>query len=113
MAATRTNSSDDLAGAYPNAQRLLWAGFMAILAAGVGFAIRGGILDNWREQFGFTASQVGQITGAGLTGFCFGIIIGGVIVDGGRFDVQVNGRPVPMTVHLGAFYDPAGEKVKS
>jgi MFS family permease len=82
MAATRTNhSSDDLAGAYPNAQRLLWAGFMAILAAGVGFAIRGGILDNWREQFGFTASQVGQITGAGLTGFCFGIIIGGVIVD--------------------------------
>ena len=34
-------------------------------------------------------------------------------VDGGKFDVQVNGRPVPMTVHLGAFYDPAGEKVKS
>ena len=82
MAATRTNHSyDDLAGAYPNAHRLLWAGFIAILAAGVGFAIRGGILDNWREQFGFTASQVGQITGAGLTGFCFGIIIGGVIVD--------------------------------
>jgi MFS family permease len=54
---------------------------MAILAAGVGFAIRGGILDNWREQFQFTAMQAGQITGAGLTGFCFGIIIGGVIVD--------------------------------
>ena len=34
-------------------------------------------------------------------------------VEGGRFDVQVNGRPAPMTVHLGAFYDPAGEKVKS
>ena len=64
-----------------NAQRLLWAGFMAILAAGVGFAIRGGILDNWRTEFGFTALQVGQITGAGLTGFCFGIIIGGLIVD--------------------------------
>jgi MFS family permease len=79
--ARTTHDADDLAGAYPNAHRLLWAGFMAILAAGVGFAIRGGILDNWREQFGFTASQVGQITGAGLTGFCFGIIIGGVIVD--------------------------------
>jgi len=25
----------------------------------------------------------------------------------------VNGRATPMTVHLGAFYDPAGEKVKS
>jgi MFS family permease len=71
----------DPRGAVPNARRLLWAGFMAILAAGVGFAIRGGILDNWREQFQFTASQAGQITGAGLTGFCFGIIIGGVIVD--------------------------------
>ena len=82
MNATSTSQPHGaLAGAYPNAHRLLWAGFMAILAAGVGFAIRGGILDNWREQFGFTASQVGQITGAGLTGFCFGIIIGGVIVD--------------------------------
>jgi len=82
MAATHDHrSTADLSGAYPNAHRLLWAGFMAILAAGVGFAIRGGILDNWREQFGFTASQVGQITGAGLTGFCFGIMIGGVIVD--------------------------------
>mgnify|MGYP006313509759 CR=1 FL=1 len=38
-------------------------------------------------------------------------LVGGV--ERGRFDVQVNGRPVPMTVHLGAFYDPAGEKVKS
>lgn len=70
-----------LSGAAPNAHRLLWAGFMAILAAGVGFAIRGGILDNWRQEFDFTALQVGQITGAGLTGFCFGIILGGVIVD--------------------------------
>ena len=34
-------------GNAPNAKRLLWAGFMAILAAGVGFAIRGGIFDNW------------------------------------------------------------------
>ncbi|MFM2131576.1 MAG: hypothetical protein RL646_779, partial [Verrucomicrobiota bacterium] len=27
----------------PNAKRLLWAGFMALLAAGVGCALRGGI----------------------------------------------------------------------
>ncbi len=64
-----------------NAYRLLWAGFTAILAAGVGFAIRGGILDNWAAEFGFTNSQLGEIGGAGFTGFCFGIIIGGVIVD--------------------------------
>ena len=65
----------------PNASRLLWAGFLAILAAGVGFALRNGILDNWGKEFNFTATQLGVISGAGFTGFCFGIIIGGVIVD--------------------------------
>jgi fucose permease len=65
----------------PNAKRLLWAGFMAILAAGVGFAIRGGIFDNWGKEFGFTATQLGAIGGAGFSGFCFGIILGGLIVD--------------------------------
>ncbi len=61
--------------------RLLWAGFMAILAAGVGFAVRGGIFDNWAAEYGFTGAQLGAIGGAGFSGFCFGIIIGGVIVD--------------------------------
>jgi MFS family permease len=54
---------------------------MAILAAGVGFALRGGIFDNWGSEFGFTATQLGAIGGAGFTGFCFGIILGGVICD--------------------------------
>src|SRR5881409_4453378 len=65
----------------PNAKRLLWAGFSAILAAGVGFAIRGGIFDNWGAEFGFTGVQLGAIGGAGFSGFCFGIIIGGVVCD--------------------------------
>jgi MFS family permease len=65
----------------PNAKRLLWAGFAAIFAAGIGFAIRGGILDNWGREYGFTAAQLGVIGGSGFTGFCFGIIIGGVIAD--------------------------------
>jgi MFS family permease len=68
-------------GIAPNAGRLLWAGFMAILAAGVGFAIRGGILDNWGSEYNFTAAQLGAIGGAGFSGFCFGIIFGGVICD--------------------------------
>jgi fucose permease len=54
---------------------------MAILAAGVGFAIRGGIIDNWGSEFGFTGAQLGAIGGAGFTGFCFGIIVGGVVCD--------------------------------
>lgn len=65
----------------PNANRLLWGGFMAILAAGVGFAIRGGFLDNWAREFNFTDKELGDISGMGFTGFCFGIIIGGVICD--------------------------------
>lgn len=68
-------------GIVPNASRLLWAGFMAILAAGVGFAIRGGIFDNWGKEYGFTGAQLGAIGGAGFSGFCFGIIFGGLIVD--------------------------------
>src|SRR5262245_31017478 len=55
----------------PNAKRLLWAGFFAILAAGVGAAIRGGILDNWGREDGFTGTQLGLITCAGFTGFWF------------------------------------------
>ena len=71
----------DNTAAAPNAKRLLFAGFLAILAAGIGFGIRGGILANWAADFGFTGAQLGAIGGAGFTGFCFGIIIGGVIVD--------------------------------
>src|SRR3569623_782218 len=64
-----------------NRMRLLYAGFMAILAAGVGFAIRGAILGTWAATFKFSGVEVGLINGAGFTGFCFGIVIGGVIAD--------------------------------
>ena len=65
----------------PNAKRLLSAGFMAILAAGVGFSIRGGILGDWGTQFGFTQSDLGNITGGGLTGFGIIILLGALIAD--------------------------------
>lgn len=68
-------------GIAPNAKRLLWAGFLAIFAAGIGLAIRGSIFSIWLTTFNFTGLQVGLINGAGFTGFCFGIIIGGIIVD--------------------------------
>jgi len=76
-----STTTDDQSSVVPNAKRLLWAGFMAILAAGVGFALRGGIFGAWASEYGFTAGQLGAIGGAGFSGFCFGIIIGGVIVD--------------------------------
>jgi MFS family permease len=68
-------------GIAPNAGRLLWAGFMAILAAGVGFSIRAGILGDWGGQFGFTQSDLGKITGGGLTGFGIIILIGALVAD--------------------------------
>lgn len=64
-----------------NAKRLLFAGFMAIFAAGFGFAVRGGIFANWAAEFGFTGGQLGAIGGAGFTGFCFGIIVAGILAD--------------------------------
>lgn len=74
-------SSENRAAAAPNAQRLLWAGFMAILAAGVGFSVRGGILGQWAEQFGFTMTELGAITGGGLTGFGIVIIVTSLVAD--------------------------------
>jgi MFS family permease len=68
-------------GIAPNANRLLWAGFMAILAAGVGYSVRGGILGQWANQFGFTMTELGAITGGGLTGFGIVIILGSLIAD--------------------------------
>ncbi len=67
--------------AAPNAYRLLWAGFMAILASGVGFSIRTGILTQWANQYGFTQTELGTITGGGLTGFGIIILIGAMLAD--------------------------------
>ncbi|MGV3486165.1 MAG: MFS transporter [Planctomycetaceae bacterium] len=75
------SSSDESAGITPNAQRLLWAGFTAILAAGVGFSVRAGILGQWAEQFGFTMTELGAITGGGLTGFGIVIIVTSLFTD--------------------------------
>jgi MFS family permease len=78
---SKSSHDRDLSTAAPNAQRLLWAGFMAILAAGVGFAIRGGILGQWAEQYGFTQTELGAITGGGLTGFGIIILLSSLIAD--------------------------------
>lgn len=78
MSNSNDSSPDQMA---PNAKRLLYAGFMAILAAGVGFSVRGGILGQWAEEFGFTMTELGTITGGGLTGFGIVIIITSLFAD--------------------------------
>ena len=60
---------------------LLWAGFMAIMASGVGFSIRAGILGQWAKEYGFTQTELGQITGGGLTGFGIIILLSALIAE--------------------------------
>ena len=64
-----------------NRQKLLIAGFLTLIAAGVGFAVRGGLLGQWSTQYGFTMTELGQITGGGLLGFGIVILIAGFLID--------------------------------
>jgi MFS family permease len=57
------------------------ASFLTLIAAGIGFAIRGSILNDWSAQFGFTKGDLGTITGGGLTGFGITIIICSLFAD--------------------------------
>ncbi|PYI80167.1 MAG: MFS transporter [Verrucomicrobia bacterium] len=62
-------------------RRLFLASFITLIAAGVGFSIRSGILDDWGREFGFTQTELGQITGSGLWGFGLAIIFFSLIAD--------------------------------
>ncbi len=64
-----------------NRQKLLTAGFLTLIAAGTGFAVRAGLLDVWSKQYGFTMTELGQITGGGLLGFGLVILIAGALID--------------------------------
>jgi MFS family permease len=57
-----------------NERILFWASFLTLIAAGMGFSIRADILTDWGRQFGFTQTELGEITGMGLMGFGLTII---------------------------------------
>ncbi len=57
-----------------NEKILFWASFATLIAAGIGFSVRGVILKDWGSQFGFTQAELGTITGGGLVGFGLAII---------------------------------------
>jgi len=58
-----------------NDKILFWASFATLIAAGIGFSVRGvEILEDWGNQFGFTQAELGTITGGGLVGFGLAII---------------------------------------
>src|SRR5712691_12257298 len=60
---------------------LFWASFFTLIAAGMGFSIRGDILNEWGRQFGFTQTDLGIITGQGLAGFGIAIIFFSFVAD--------------------------------
>src|SRR5262249_54174264 len=64
-----------------NEKILFWASFFTLIAAGMGFSIRGEILGQWGGQFGFTQTELGEILGMGLLGFGITIIFFSFIVD--------------------------------
>lgn len=57
-----------------NNRILFYASFLTLIAAGIGFSVRGFILKDWGNQFGFTQSELGGISGGGLIGFGVAII---------------------------------------
>ena len=57
-----------------NDRVLFAASFLTLIAAGIGFSVRGVILADWGTQFGFTQTELGTITGGGLIGFGVAII---------------------------------------
>ncbi len=57
-----------------NDRFLFAASFLTLIAAGIGFSVRGVILADWGTQFGFTQTELGTITGGGLIGFGVAII---------------------------------------
>ena len=70
------------AHAMNNNRTLLIASFLTLIAAGVGFAIRGGgMMGEWANAFGFDKTDLGKISGLGLTGFGLTIIVCSLIVD--------------------------------
>jgi MFS family permease len=57
-----------------NDRVLFAASFLTLIAAGIGASVRGVILIDWGQNFGFTQSELGTISGGGFIGFGVAII---------------------------------------
>ncbi len=64
-----------------NRGRLTFASFLTLIAAGMGFAVRAGLLRTWGETFGFTQTELGTITGGGIVGFGIMLLVASQFAD--------------------------------
>ncbi len=62
-------------------KRLLIASFLTLIAAGIGFGIRGAVLGEWGAEFEMTKTDLGKITGGGFTGFGVVILLSSLVAD--------------------------------
>src|SRR5687768_13172959 len=61
--------------------KIFWASFLTLIAAGTGFAVRTAVMGEWGRIFGFTKTDLGTITGGGLTGMAFTIVFFSLFAD--------------------------------
>jgi MFS family permease len=118
--ALSASGSDSLGSGSVHQKSIFFASFMTLVAAGVGFGVRGGVLADLGGQFGLTKTDLGNITGGGLAGFGFTIIFFSFFAD--RFGykalligafflhlisavVQVAATPIYASMGRGAAYN--------
>lgn len=61
--------------------RLFNASCIALVTTSMTFAIRAGMLDQWKTEFGLSYEQVGLITSMAFYGFPAATVLGGLILD--------------------------------
>lgn len=64
-----------------HAGRLFNASCIALVTTAMTFAIRAGMLDGWKNEFGLTYQEVGVITSMAFYGFPAATVLGGMILD--------------------------------
>jgi MFS family permease len=114
------SAGDSLGSGSVHQKSIFFASFMTLVAAGVGFGVRGGVLADLGGQFGLTKTDLGNITGGGLAGFGFTIIffsffadrfgykallIGAFILHLISAGIQVAATPIFASMGRGAAYN--------
>jgi len=74
-------SSGGPSGAVGHDKWLFWACFVALVATSSAFVTRFAVLPEWGRQFDLTATQMGEIGGAGVWPFAVSIILFSLVID--------------------------------